>query len=76
MKLKGLQRELAKLAEEELQVSYLVTDHQSIIMKKKYMLYTGVITSTLQRIFLVCFFLYIYTLYSIKCIVLSLKNYM
>lgn len=57
MELEGLQRGLAKIAEEELQVSHLVTDRHSQI--KKYMreaipkLYTGLIAGTLQR---VCFF--------------------
>lgn len=70
MELEGLQRGLAKIAEEELQVSHLVTDRHSQIKKSTCVksipkLYTGLIAGTLQR---VCFFL---NLYSIKYLFLS-----
>lgn len=72
MELEGVQRGLANIAEEELQVSHLVTDRhsqkKSTCVKSIPKLYTGLIAGTLQR---VCFFKFI--LYQISIFILKIK---
>lgn len=62
MELERLQRGLAKIAEEKLQVSHLVTDRhsqlKSTFVKSIPKLYTGLIAGTLQRVMFFKFILY------------------